>query len=243
VRTALSASVTLLAVLTWSTTGHSAGAAADVSPVVHRFLTSNDRPLSGFVAARHLEASSRNGSIRGALDACTELAGDVFRYRIIHEEGSGQIRRHVLVAALEAEARMRQNGDVRRSSLDPINYMFADNREEPDGLTRVEVRALRQDVTLINGAIFVEPEGDLVRVEGVLAKRPSFWTRRVEVVRRYARIDGVRVPVSMESMADVLIFGRSSFTMTYDYQAINGTPLAPATAALRPRCGPEPVGE
>lgn len=142
--------------------------------------------------------------MRGWLDACTELAGRIFRYRIVDEGGSAQIRRRVLVAALEAEARMRQNVDTRRAALDPRNYTFLDDCEQPDGLTRVE---------------------------GVLAKRPSFWTRRVEVVRRYERIAGVRVPVSMESTADVRILGRSSFTMTYDYRAINGMRLSAAPRA------------
>ena len=51
---------------------------------------------------------------------------------------------------------------------------------------------------------------------------PSFWTRRVEIVRRYERIAGVRVPVSIESVASVLIAGRSTFKMTYQYETING---------------------
>ena len=225
-RAAVSVSLAAILAFVWTTAVHSTGEPAVVSPLVQRFLTNDDHPLADFVAARHLEASSRNGSMLGALDACTELTGNAFRYRIIHEEGSGQIRKRVLYAALEAEARMRQNGDVRRSSLDPVNYTFSDDPEEADGLMRVQVHPRRKDVTLIDGAIFVLPEGDLVRVEGVLAKRPSFWTRRVEVVRRYARVAGVRVPVSMESTADVLIFGKSSFTMTYQYLAVNGVWLA-----------------
>jgi len=59
-------------------------------------------------------------------------------------------------------------------------------------------------------------------VEGLLVKRPSFWTRRVEVVRRYARVGGVRLPVSMESTAQVLVVGTSTFSMTYEYESING---------------------
>ncbi len=76
---------------------------------------------------------------------------------------------------------------------------------------------------LIAGAAFVSrDDADLVRVEGLLSKRPSFWTRKVYVVRRYARIDGVRVPVEMQSSASVLLVGESSFSMTYQYTNING---------------------
>src|SRR5262249_23613734 len=78
---------------------------------------------------------------------------------------------------------------------------------------------------LIDGSLYVDGDSaDLVRVEGELSKRPSFWTRRVRIVREYARIDHVHVPVSMQSTADVLIVGASSFSMTYRYLEINGRP-------------------
>jgi hypothetical protein len=76
---------------------------------------------------------------------------------------------------------------------------------------------------LIDGALFIEADSaDLVRLEGELSKRPSFWTRRVRVVREYNRVGGVHVPVSMSSTADVLIVGASTFSMTYRYAEING---------------------
>jgi hypothetical protein len=59
-------------------------------------------------------------------------------------------------------------------------------------------------------------------VEGELSQRPSFWTRKVRIVREYDRLDGVHVPVAMRSTADVLIVGMSSFSMTYQYAEING---------------------
>lgn len=73
----------------------------------------------------------------------------------------------------------------------------------------------------VEGHIFLGPDGNLVRLEGQLATNPSFWTRRVDVVRRYERIAGVRVPVALESVAHVRIAGRSTFRMSYDYLTIN----------------------
>lgn len=76
---------------------------------------------------------------------------------------------------------------------------------------------------LIAGAVFVRGDNaDLVRVEGILPVRPSFWTQKVHIMRRYARIDGVRVPVEMLSRASVLLGGDSTFSMTYEYATING---------------------
>ena len=74
-----------------------------------------------------------------------------------------------------------------------------------------------------------------MRIEGRLSKAPSFWTRRVEVVRHYERINGVRVPVAIESVASVLIAGRSTFKMTYQYETINGQQVGvPQPGALLP---------
>ncbi len=90
----------------------------------------------------------------------------------------------------------------------------------------MDVRPKRKAVMLVNGALFIEADSaDLVRIEGELSKRPSFWTRRVRVIREYERLEGVHVPVSMSSTADVLIVGASTFSMTYRYTEINGKPI------------------
>jgi hypothetical protein len=89
-------------------------------------------------------------------------------------------------------------------------------------------------VTLIDGAVYVtDTDADLVRVEGELAKNPSFWTRHVQVVKQYARISGLRVPVRVESTAQMRLVGTSSLTMTYDYSMINGVPVARTLASAR----------
>ena len=77
-----------------------------------------------------------------------------------------------------------------------------------------------------------DTEADLVRVEGRLAKSPSFWARRVDIVRRYGRVAGVRVPLSVESTAHVRIAGPSAMTMTYQYEMVNGRPVTSPESAL-----------
>ena len=68
--------------------------------------------------------------------------------------------------------------------------------------------------------------GDLLRVEGKLSKNPSFWTSLVNIVRRYARIGGVRVPVATETTAKVKFVGTAQLEVLYDYQSVNGRPVA-----------------
>jgi hypothetical protein len=137
------------------------------------------------------------------------------------------VRQKVLHAALDAERSIRASGELDKGALTPVNYEFSAGRGAEDGLVRVDIHPKRHDTMLIEGSILVtEADGDLARVEGFLIKRPSFWTREVQVVRTYERICGIRVPVSMESTARVLIAGRSTFSMTYEYASINGMTVA-----------------
>ena len=66
-------------------------------------------------------------------------------------------------------------------------------------------------------------------------KRPSFWTRKVQIVRDYGRIGGVRVPIAMGSTADMLFAGQSTFSMTYEYESINDVPVVRAPAMAPPQ--------
>jgi hypothetical protein len=149
-----------------------------------------------------------------------------FQYSIVDEEGSGIIRRKVLRAALEEERLVRAGGEISRGELTGANYEFATRGASEDGLLRIAIHPKRRDTMLLEGSILVtEDRADLVRIEGLMVRRPSIWTRRVEIVRRYARIGGNRVPISTESTADVLLVGPSTFSMTYEYESINGEPV------------------
>jgi hypothetical protein len=193
-----------------------------------RFLAASEH-LQSYRAIRRLSASTRGGRMEASLVADTELlpSGE-FRYTVLEEHGSDLIRKRVLRAALEGERDARVSGEADRSGLVPANYTFAPQAGDTAGeLVRVDLRPLRRHTMLLQGAMFLHPEtADLVRVEGQLARRPSIWTRRVEVVRHYGRVAGVRVPLSMESTAQVMMVGASTFAMTYEYASVNGRAVA-----------------
>lgn len=197
---------------------------------VSRFLASQVEPLSGYNAVRHLQAVARGGRLTASMTVRTTLdPGRGFEYAVLAASGSGLIQRKVFLPALEAERQARTPGEAARGALTPANYEFTPGDMTDEGLLRIDIRPRRADTLLVRGSILVTPDSaDLVRIEGLLVKRPSFWTRRVEVVRKYVRVGGVRVPVAMHSTADVLIAGRSTFEMTYEYDSINGQPVAPA---------------
>ncbi len=172
-----------------------------------------------------MDASNRRFGASAWMDVWTDAdRATGFRYDVAAEGGSGPIRRRVFRAALDAEQKMWREGEPARAGVDHTNYSFADNGDEDGGLASLAITPKRKDVLLVDGSIFVtRDDGDLVRIEGRLSKTPSFWTRRVEIVRRYGRIGGAHVPVETESVAQVLVAGRSTFRMTYEYETVNGT--------------------
>jgi hypothetical protein len=158
------------------------------------------------------------------MDAWTEFDNvHGLRFQVVTETGSSYIRTHVLRAALEGEQKMWHEREPQRASLTPDNYTFRDGGPADEGLAALGIKPRRKDVLLVDGSIYIHSEdGELARIEGHLSKQPSLWTRRVEIVTRYERLAGVRVPVSIESVAHILIAGRSTFKMTYDYEIVNG---------------------
>jgi hypothetical protein len=194
-----------------------------VTPL-QRFLARGDEPTVEYRALRRLEAHNPKFNQSAWMVAWTEYDHvNGFRFTVVSEGGSGYIRSKVLRAALEGEQKIWANHEPQKASLTSDNYVFDDGAMAGDGLAAVAVRPRRKDVLLVEGSIFVQPsDGDLARIEGRLSKTPSIWTRRVDVVRRYERLAGVRVPMSIESVAHVLIAGRSTFKMTYEYETING---------------------
>lgn len=192
--------------------------------ILDRFLARSDPPPTEYRALRRMDAQSQHFGAAAWMDAWTEASpSGGFRYEIAAEGGSGSIRKRVFRAALAAEQKMWASGDPARAALTADNYVFEERGVSTDDLAQLAVTPRRKDVLLITGLVFVNrDDGDMVRVEGRLSKTPSFWTRRVDVMRRYERIGGVRVPVAIDSVAQVLIAGRSTFHMIYEYEAING---------------------
>ncbi len=229
--------VVLAALTALATAGPAVGPSA-FQPVFMRFLSRADEPLVTYRGTRHLEGRNERFNVSGWMDIATELTADGFHYRVINEGGSDLIRGRVFRSILESEEQVFANAaDVARSSFTPVNYELTPADASEPGLVKLFAHPKRKEVTLIDGAIYItDTDADLVRVEGRLAKSPSFWTRRVDVVKQYGRVAGLRVPVRIDSTAQIRFAGTSTMTMTYDYEMINGVNVASshAVAAIAP---------
>ena len=194
----------------------------DDDPVA-RFLARTDPPVTTYRALRRLEARNERFNKAGWMEAWTELDPvHGFRYEVAGTGGSGAVLNKVLRPALEGEREAIAGNAPHRSALSLDNYAFTLVERSPE-MDTLRIMPRRKDRMLLDGRILVgAADGDLLSVEGRLSRNPSFWTTRVDVVRRYGRIQGMRVPLSMESVASVRIAGRSTFSMTYSYASING---------------------
>jgi hypothetical protein len=203
------------------------GTAAD-TPAAHgdRAPAIRDEPLRQYRAFRRLHARSERLSQEGWLDAWTELDDRGFRYQIVSERGSEKVRTRVLRAILKREQELIAGGEGARGALTAANYHFGEAVDE-DGLRYVPLKPKRKDALLVDGHMVISPEdGELLRVEGRLARNPSFWTSLVNVIRHYARLDGVRVPIATETTAKVKFVGEARLDVRYEYASINGRPVS-----------------
>ena len=225
----------------WGTGGVSARGSADApasisSDPVQRFLTSPAEPLTSYRALRKISASNKRFKKHGWLRAWTELDREHgFRYEIVDEGGSEYIRRRVLRKLLEGERDAVTSGQPEKAALTTNNYRFGVVADDGT-VMRLSIVPLRSDGLLLDGTVTaMSHTGDLLSIEGRLAKNPSFWTSRVDVTRRYGRIGGIRVPLEVVSTAHVKIAGASELQMTYDYESINGRVIA-ALATMPRHC-------
>jgi hypothetical protein len=198
-------------------------AGRDDSSTATRFLSQPDEPLTHYRAFRRMHAQSEKFGQEAWVEAWTELDDQGFRYEIVSERGSDYARDKVLKAVLKREQELIAQGHAERATLTHANYEFTDAQTAADGVRYVLLKPKRKDLLLVDGRMALSADAtELLRVEGRLSKNPSFWTNSVNVIRHYERVDGVRVPVSTESIARVKFAGLSRLDVEYEYESING---------------------
>ena len=218
--------LSVIAVLMWSAALPLA--APETPPLIERFLSRVEQPLRSYTGRRVMRATNPRFKKEGWLEADVHFAkAEGLSYRIASSGGSEYVVQRVLQAALEGEAEMWRRGEPQQFGLTAANYDFsaAAAGEDGDRGPLVALAPRRKHHLLLLGTLLLSPEGDLLRIEGRLSKSPSFWVSRVDVVRHYRRMRGVRLPVELESLAHVRIAGPSRMQVQYVYTSINGEPV------------------
>jgi hypothetical protein len=181
-----------------------------------------ETPLSQYRALRKMHAHNEKFGQEAWIEAWTELNGTTFTYEITVERGSEYIRNKVLRTMLVREQELVNRGESGRAEISAENYAFEESSTPQDGFRYVLLKPKRKDMLLVNGRMVLNPEGtELLRVEGTLAKNPSFWTSSVNVVREFAMVGGVRVPVTTATVAKLKLAGQAHLDVRYEYESIN----------------------
>lgn len=208
------------------------GSAPAAGPAASREVADQLQPtsevqLTQYRAYRRMYGTNERFNQEAWVEAWTELDADGFRYEVVKERGSEYMREKVLKELLKREQELIESGDAARAGLSPANYEFTEAEVHGPGVRYVLIRPKRKHVLLVDGRMVMSQDGsELLRVEGRLSKNPSFWTSLVNVIRDYARLDGVRVPISTETIAKVKLAGTSHLEVQYEYETINGRPVS-----------------
>lgn len=210
-----------------------AGPALANDPLIRRVVAETTRTGVAVRATRELRAGTRSGKHEGwmAVETAVSPSG-LFSWRILDEGGSERTRKRVFLALLRAEEESWREGARDAAALTPANYDFETIGRTAAGQIRIRLQPKRADSRLIDGVLTVSADGHPLRLEGRLAKSPSFWVKSVTVVRRYGRFAGVALPTAIESTADVKMLGTSTFSMRYRYHEVNGRVVPQGVAAL-----------
>ena len=207
---------------------HAEGAAEPASggEVAHSLDESARRPAVPYVAHRILRASLVDKNEEAWMEVRTEFdPARGFSYTILAEGGSPRIRQRALKAVLDKEVEVSRSKEAEAAAFSSSNYRYAATRASGSEVA-IGLVPLRQDSRLIDGTAVVNTRsGELMSVEGKLAKNPSFWVRDVKVSRRYERVGGASLPVEITSSAQVRMFGSARLAITFQYLSVGGRPV------------------
>ena len=143
-------------------------------------------------ALRHLEARNDQFEKSAWMDVWTEADARL----PLSDRRRRRIRLHPLEGVprrARDRAQMWCAGEPDEGALTPDELCLRGSRRAARRLASLAVKPRRKDMLLVNGTIFLDPTmASWCGIEGRLSKTPSFWTRRVEIVRCYQRIAGIR---------------------------------------------------
>lgn len=177
--------------------------------------------LKFYSEVRHYSVRDKNERVRAELDAVVEYrAPGSKQFQVISERGSSIVRRLVFQGIMESETDASKGKSHRDSSITTANYILeVVGEENVEGHQCFVAKAIprRKDKYLFEGKVWVDAtDFAIVRIEGTPAKNPSFWVKKVVIVRRYQKIGDFWLPLRDETVSQVRIVGKG--TLTIDHQ-------------------------
>lgn len=189
--------------------------------VVERLMERNrqrDQLLAGWEVRRryHLKNEIYEKEVERIVDVAFQ-APDELEFDKVQEKGPGFLADRVFGRMMEGEEESLEPKTRRRSALTPENYRFRLlGQEKVNGRPAyvLEVTPRREDTFLIAGTVWVDAEDfAVVRAEGSPTRRPSFWTREIDLMRTFKKVGPFWLPDRTESVTEVWLFGTTWTTI------------------------------
>jgi outer membrane lipoprotein-sorting protein len=197
--------------------------------VIAKMLDRNrlrNEQLQRYSAVRTYEIKNLEGKLAAqAVVRVDYQAPDKKSFTRTSEKGPGIVRHLVFDRLMQSEGETSSGREKHDSAITTANYTFALTGEEEVGPYHcyvLEATPKRRDKYLFEGKIWIDAQDfAVVKIAGHPAKKPSFWTNRVDFVRQYQRIDGFWLPYRDETAVDVKIYGQRVFTIDHQQYVIN----------------------
>jgi hypothetical protein len=203
-----------------------------VSEIVQRMLTHNEhqnQTLLEFEAQRKFFAVN----MRFKMDS-TMVVQTVFRRpdsmesSVVSEAGSTLIKQRVFDEILKSEAETHRKEDKQQVDITPRNYNFSFVAQEMCNdrpCYRLSISPKRKDKYSLQGDAWIDAEDyAIVRLHGAPAKKPSFWTLKTEIDKRYRKIEAMWLPDRLDSSSDIFVAGHSTLSIEYVYRTVLTSP-------------------
>ncbi len=130
-----------------------------------------------------------------------------------HFTGDGFVKTNIITRLLQSEVDHVEKADPEDTAIDFKNYKFYYKGMENIGgreLHVFQVKPRRKNAGLFKGKFYLDVHtASLRRMEGTLAKSPSFFVKSLEFTQEFDDVDGFTFPTTLRSSAKARIIGRT----------------------------------
>jgi len=154
------------------------------------------------------------------------VPGQGKQFKIIEEKGTSGLTRRSILSVLEEEAASsRQTLDP--SAITASHYVVQNQTENPSEF-KLNLVPREKTKYLLNGTVSVQrADCAITGVDGVTAKRISFWVSEAHVIQEFAKYGEFWMPSRTRSIASVRFVGRTELLIeagTYQFEDAESVP-------------------
>lgn len=203
-----------------------ANAPVDVVEAIDRSqLTRDDHLISYSVTEHYSLKNTRFGTAAELVAQATYSRGTGKVYEVISRTGSAMMQSKVLDRLLAEEAEMSKGQTRKNALVTSANYVMKTQGEHVINGRRcilLDLTPRMKSTHLLKGKLWVDAETyNIVRIEGVPAKSPSFWAGSPMISREYADIGEFAYAQKSIAVSGSLLLGKTEMIIEYSNYKIH----------------------